>query len=597
MQQKELNKSSKELSNIFSKSQLRILGIILAVKYFTKSEKDEALVAIGLELKSLSKRTDSWLDRNISKYYNMGNTEASGVIGASTIKTASSKAMLQGLKDSASTSINDAISGIHRSSSRILDKAMQAKLKARIAEGKVSGETLKQIADSVAGDLSKKGIYLIDSAGRKWDVVNYSELYSRTELMNTYNEGVSDQMLQHDVDLAYVTSYASCQCDICQEWEGKVLSLTGKTKGYPTLDDAYASGLFHPNCYSDDTEVYTDKGWKLFKDLHDERIMSINPNTQEMEWVNYVHLIKYYYKDKMYNFLSNSYDLLVTPNHNMYIGTNSHISGNKRIIKWKIESAKDMINTTHKHLRTVKWNGQVVKSPISTLNAKQFAFLLGTYLAEGYVDNRKVVIAQSEGRKQRFRQELLSMGFYENKDRFIKTDIEMSRYFSQFGKSWEKFVPAFFMNAKSDVLQEFLRAFNLGDGTKRTRTVNNITNSQDEVYFTSSERLAEQLGEMIFKAGKYPSFTKPALPKICHFKNGSYMQKHTCWIIRANRSKHSYYNISPSTRHRGIQLKEIDYARFVYDVELEKNHVLLVRRNGKTAWSGNCKHRLRPYLD
>jgi hypothetical protein len=248
MQQKELNKSSKELSNIFSKSQLRILGIILAVKYFTKSEKDEALVAIGLELKSLSKRTDSWLDRNISKYYNMGNTEASGVIGASTIKTASSKAILQGLKDSASTSINDAITGIHRSSSRILSKAMQAKLKARIAEGKVSGETLKQIADSVAGDLSKKGIYLIDSAGRKWDVVNYSELYSRTELMNTYNEGVADQMLQHDVDLAYVTSYASCQCDICKEWEGKVLSLTGKTKGYPTLEDAYASGLFHPRC-------------------------------------------------------------------------------------------------------------------------------------------------------------------------------------------------------------------------------------------------------------------------------------------------------------------------------------------------------------
>jgi hypothetical protein len=248
MQQKEVNKSSKELSNIFSKSQLKIIATVLAVKYFTKSEKDEALTAISLELKTLSKRTDSWIERNITKYYNMGNTEASGIMGTSTIKTASNEAILNGLKDSAKTSIKDAISGIHRASSRILDKAMQEKLKARIAEGKISGETLKQIADSVAGEISKKGIYLIDSAGRKWDITNYSELYARTESMNTYNEGVADQMLQHDTDLAYITSYASCNCDICLEWEGKVVSLTGKTKGYPTLEDAYADGVFHPRC-------------------------------------------------------------------------------------------------------------------------------------------------------------------------------------------------------------------------------------------------------------------------------------------------------------------------------------------------------------
>ena len=135
MQQKEVNKSSKELSNIFSKSQLKIIATVLAVKYFTKSEKDEALTAISLELKTLSKRTDSWIERNITKYYNMGNTEASGIMGTSTIKTASNEAILNGLKDSAKTSIKDAISGIHRASSRILDKAMQEKLKARIAEG------------------------------------------------------------------------------------------------------------------------------------------------------------------------------------------------------------------------------------------------------------------------------------------------------------------------------------------------------------------------------------------------------------------------------------------------------------------------------
>ena len=31
-------------------------------------------------------------------------------------------------------------------------------------------------------------------------------------------------------------------------WEGKILSLTGKTPNFPTLEEARAAGLFHPNC-------------------------------------------------------------------------------------------------------------------------------------------------------------------------------------------------------------------------------------------------------------------------------------------------------------------------------------------------------------
>ncbi len=49
--------------------------------------------------------------------------------------------------------------------------------------------------------------------------------------------------------------------------KGEILSLTGKTPGYPTLEEAKTAGLFHPNCYSKDTEVYTDKGWRLFSEL------------------------------------------------------------------------------------------------------------------------------------------------------------------------------------------------------------------------------------------------------------------------------------------------------------------------------------------
>lgn len=37
-------------------------------------------------------------------------------------------------------------------------------------------------------------------------------------------------------------------CDKRSPWGGKVLSLTGETPGYPTMAEAKAAGLFHPNC-------------------------------------------------------------------------------------------------------------------------------------------------------------------------------------------------------------------------------------------------------------------------------------------------------------------------------------------------------------
>ena len=37
-------------------------------------------------------------------------------------------------------------------------------------------------------------------------------------------------------------------CPICSRWQGVVLSISGKSPKYHSLDEAKASGLFHPNC-------------------------------------------------------------------------------------------------------------------------------------------------------------------------------------------------------------------------------------------------------------------------------------------------------------------------------------------------------------
>ena len=56
-----------------------------------------------------------------------------------------------------------------------------------------------------------------------------------------------EEFLEHGEDLIQVSAHNS-QCPYCSAWEGKILSLTGTTKGYPTVGDAMMDGLFHEGC-------------------------------------------------------------------------------------------------------------------------------------------------------------------------------------------------------------------------------------------------------------------------------------------------------------------------------------------------------------
>lgn len=78
-------------------------------------------------------------------------------------------------------------------------------------------------------------------------------------------------------------------------------------------------------CYDDQTEVLTSSGWKLFRNLEKEdQIVSMNPQG-EIELVRPSLYVDNEYNGEMYRIWSKHVDLLVTPNHNMFVsveGTN-----------------------------------------------------------------------------------------------------------------------------------------------------------------------------------------------------------------------------------------------------------------------------------
>jgi hypothetical protein len=106
------------------------------------------------------------------------------------------------------------------------------------------GLTKKGLSEKVV----KNGfVGIVDRAGRKWDVGTYSEMVIKTKTNQAFMEGIEHEMEEMGFDLAIISDHGAS--DACANWEGIVISMTGATEGYPTLDDVRATNeIFHPNC-------------------------------------------------------------------------------------------------------------------------------------------------------------------------------------------------------------------------------------------------------------------------------------------------------------------------------------------------------------
>lgn len=101
--------------------------------------------------------------------------------------------------------------------------------------------------------------------------------------------------------------------DICDELQGD----------YPK---SFMWSGWHPRCYSDDSEVLTSDGWKLFKDVTlFDGIPSLNPNNKEVEFVSIVSLFKWYNNGVMVRIYGSGIDYLVTEDHEILIENNGKI--------------------------------------------------------------------------------------------------------------------------------------------------------------------------------------------------------------------------------------------------------------------------------
>lgn len=346
----------------------------------------------------------------------------------------------------------------------------------------------------------------------------------------------------------------------------------------------------HPSCYDSETRVMTDQGLKYFRDLDgSELFFSFNPETEQLEFVPAVKHIRYSVDEKLIHFKNDRFDLLVTKNHQMF----GYRKAKGCIEGYKFYDAENVPKWGYRIPCGAKWEGRK-----AMLTPQRIAWLrfMAFWLADGSVTKRsenhyQIKIAQYNNGWMREELKDFPFALGHQESCLMFSDSRIGRYLMRFGHAAEKYIPADIKNSSPEEIRVFLDAFAKTDGSIRKGKFWKGYQFEDSVmYFTSSERMRDDLCELILKSGGRPSvITKKTKDKVQKFRNGEYTINSDGYVIHHLRKTGAFTKSMTKT--------EVDYCGEVFCVELERNHTLYVERNGKFCWCGNCRCVLIPVTE
>jgi hypothetical protein len=349
-------------------------------------------------------------------------------------------------------------------------------------------------------------------------------------------------------------------------------------------------------CHDDKTEVMTVEGWKFFKDITKEDLLaSVNPETQELIFENPSDIISYDYDGELVCLKHASADFAVTPNHRMLV--RKLVDSDRSLSdKYEFVEAKDL-GWYSGLMNKVEYKGYsdsdtyefepIFHQHKDKRNGRSYPMnywlrFLGIYVAEGTLcsagknNNYRIQLAACKDREKEFIRDTLdniSVCYNESVDRFFFHDkqiyVELAKYGFEGIHTPEKSVPKFIFQLSAENISEFLLGFFMGDG---------CMNGDSRSYYTSSEKLANDLQILITLSGKW-----------C----GLYSRTSVIGG-RIIRSTGDYDYSLNEWKGKGLSIDKKDYITNeyykgkVYCAEVPTYHTLVTRRNGKVLISGNC---------
>ena len=355
------------------------------------------------------------------------------------------------------------------------------------------------------------------------------------------------------------------------------------------------------SCLTPDHDVLTDSGWKPICEVKEnDKVLSVDHSTLKMSYERVEHLIVKEVNEYLYHFNSKNIDLKVTADHRMFVFSNY-----KDILRIDkntndLITAKQVCPTNYVPVHGYTFDGRseeyfeipgcyvnVNKNHVKwvepvKINMLDWARFLGIWIADGHYRTGKntngnqrysIGIKQSSATGDQVL-EIMSKLPYKvsvynaggDKKNYDIHSKQLWLVMSELGNSHTKFIPNYIKNGTKEVIEAFLDGYTFGDSHKIGNTL---------IYSSVSKRLMEDLQEVILKGrGDLFSSINSGTTKTGALYN-------LCVTYSSIRARMRY----------GTPEKEL-YNGKVYCLQLAKNSVFLVRRNGKTTFTGNCKQQV-----
>jgi len=156
-----------------------------------------------------------------------------------------------------------------------------------------------------------------------------SSIIARYWLEKLYPEGVARAHKEGDFhihDLGILGAYC-CGWDLYDLLLKGFGGVSGKVESRPPKHFRAALGqivnfmyTLQGECYSEDTQVLTENGWKYFYEVKPgEKVFTLNPKTNEIELQEPYRFYEYDFDGELYHFKGEEVNLLVTPRHRMLV--------------------------------------------------------------------------------------------------------------------------------------------------------------------------------------------------------------------------------------------------------------------------------------
>lgn len=354
------------------------------------------------------------------------------------------------------------------------------------------------------------------------------------------------------------------------------------------------------DCYDENTELLTMRGWLKFSDVRtDDMVATVNPDSKMFEWQHPSRVIYERYIGDMIHFKSNSMDLLVTPNHKVYVKrpeSRYRTGCNGYELKYASDIVDNYMRLGYSMMSTPQ--GGFVSIPlddtvdipvnpsmristrsrlITSIESDDYIRLIGWYVTEGYCrpigspEAGRIAICQTDKNGGENRTEIIELmrkiGLNVNdKDNNITGySYNLAEYLlKECGtSSHDMRIPRRLKNASKEQLILLRDTMLKGDGCH--------TDGVPRFLRTVSKQLADDFQEICIKTGMRASVHK----RNC--TNNDY-PNNSCYDVSV-----TFKRNEPAIHKKPDIIK---YDGMIGCVEVP-NHVIIVRRNGIPIVSGN----------